>query len=131
MAILFCSITMSQYTKFNLTPVTQLTMQTSFRTLSFVAETCTFAYLGLAFFSIKLVFQPAFLFWSIVLIFVSRAANIFPVTHILNKYMRNKIAFKNQVIMWLCGSRGAVAFALGWLKLNFDNLKNVLIKYRS
>ena len=42
MAILFCSITMSQYTHFNLNPITQLTMQMTFRTLSFVAETCTF-----------------------------------------------------------------------------------------
>lgn len=66
MAVLFCAIFMSQYTHFNLTPITQLTMQMTFRTLSFVAETCTFAYLGLALFSIKLVFQPVFLVWSIV-----------------------------------------------------------------
>jgi hypothetical protein len=33
-------------------------------------ETCTFAYLGLALFSIKLVFQPVFLLWSIVSQFI-------------------------------------------------------------
>ncbi|VDK49219.1 unnamed protein product [Anisakis simplex] len=37
MAILFCSITMSQYTHFNVSPVTQITMQQTFRTLAFVA----------------------------------------------------------------------------------------------
>lgn len=66
MAILFCAITMSQYTHFNVSPVTQITMQQTFRTLSFVCETCTFAYLGLALFTIKLVFHPMFLIWSVV-----------------------------------------------------------------
>ncbi|OZC12860.1 endosomal/prevacuolar sodium/hydrogen exchanger domain protein [Onchocerca flexuosa] len=72
MAILFCSITMSQYTHFNISPITQITMQQTFRTLAFVAETCTFAYLGLALFTIKLQFQPMFVLWSIML------SNAFP-----------------------------------------------------
>lgn len=37
MAILFCAITMSQYTHFNVSPITQITMQQTFRTISFVA----------------------------------------------------------------------------------------------
>jgi sodium/hydrogen exchanger 8 len=45
MAILFCAITMSQYTHFNISPITQIAMQQTLRTISFVAETCTFAYL--------------------------------------------------------------------------------------
>ncbi|KAH7728556.1 sodium-hydrogen exchanger NHE1 [Aphelenchoides avenae] len=50
---------------FNISSITQITMQQTFRTLAFVAETCTFAYLGLALFTIKLVFQPIFLVYSI------------------------------------------------------------------
>ena len=37
MAILFCAITMSQYTHFNISPISQITMQQTFRTISFVA----------------------------------------------------------------------------------------------
>ncbi|KAI4469907.1 sodium/hydrogen exchanger [Holotrichia oblita] len=40
MAILFCGIVMSHYTHFNLSTVTQITMQQTLRTLSFIAETC-------------------------------------------------------------------------------------------
>uniref|UniRef100_A0A915CY74 Sodium/hydrogen exchanger n=1 Tax=Ditylenchus dipsaci TaxID=166011 RepID=A0A915CY74_9BILA len=112
MAILFCAITMSQYTHFNISPITQITMRQTFRTISFVAETCTFAYLGLALFTIKLVFHPVFLVWGIILLFASRAASIFPLSYLVNKCRRVQISLKNQIIMWFSGMRGAVAFAL-------------------
>lgn len=53
MAILFNGIVMSHYTHFNLSTVTQITMQQTMRTLAFIAETCVFAYLGLALFSFR------------------------------------------------------------------------------
>lgn len=148
MAILFCAITMSQYTHFNISPITQLTMQQTFRTLSFVAETCTFAYLGLALFSIKLVFQPVFLVWSIVsycykimllrvfivivifqiLLFVSRASSIFPLSYLVNRCSNRTISLKNQVIMWFSGMRGAVAFALALhMQLDDPETKRMLL----
>ena len=37
MAILFCGIVMSHYTHNNLSPVTQITVQQTFRTIAFVA----------------------------------------------------------------------------------------------
>ena len=37
MAILFCGIVMSHYTHFNLSPVTQITVQHVFRTAAFVS----------------------------------------------------------------------------------------------
>ncbi|CAD5208573.1 unnamed protein product [Bursaphelenchus xylophilus] len=120
MAILFCAITMSQYTHFNISPITQLTMQQTFRTLSFVAETSTFAYLGLALFTIKLVFQPIFMVWSVILLFVSRAASIFPISYVVNKCSSRRISMKNQMIMWFSGMRGAVAFALA-LHMQLDD----------
>ncbi|KAI6174827.1 Sodium/hydrogen exchanger [Aphelenchoides bicaudatus] len=123
MSILFCAITMSHYTHKQLTPTTQLSIKMMLRTLSFVAETCTFAYLGLALFSIKLVFQPMFLLCSVALMFVSRAANIFPLSFLFNRCSRNKISTKNQVIMWFSGMRGAVAFALA-LHVNVGNVAN-------
>ncbi|CAG9532025.1 unnamed protein product [Cercopithifilaria johnstoni] len=128
MAILFCSITMSQYTHFNVSPITQITMQQTFRTLAFVAETCTFAYLGLALFTIKLQFQPMFVSWSIMLCFVGRAFNVFPLAYLANKCRRPQISMKNQFIMWYSGMRGAVAFALA-LHISIENeeTKRVLL----
>uniref|UniRef100_A0A0R3RQ63 Sodium/hydrogen exchanger n=1 Tax=Elaeophora elaphi TaxID=1147741 RepID=A0A0R3RQ63_9BILA len=127
MAILFCSITMSQYTHFNISPITQITMQQTFRTLAFVAETCTFAYLGLALFTIKLQFQPMFVSWSILLCFVGRAFNVFPLAYLANKCRRPQISVKNQFIMWY-SMRGAVAFALA-LHISIENeeTKRVLL----
>ena len=37
MAILFCGIVMSHYTHFNLSPMTQITVQQIFRTMAFMA----------------------------------------------------------------------------------------------
>ncbi len=37
MAILFCGIVMSRYTHFNLSPVTQVTVQQALRTVGFMA----------------------------------------------------------------------------------------------
>jgi NhaP-type Na+/H+ or K+/H+ antiporter len=88
-----------------------------------ILETCTFAYLGLALFSIKLVFQPVFLLWSIILVYISRAVNIFPLSFLVNKCVRNKISLKNQTIMAFSGMRGAVAFALA-LHMNMEDMKN-------
>ncbi|KAK6729623.1 hypothetical protein RB195_006581 [Necator americanus] len=113
MAILFCGITMSQYTQQNISPVTQITFRQTFRTISFVAETSTFAYIGMAFFTIKLNFQPSLIFWCIVLCLVSRALNIFPISYAVNKCRREvQISTKNQIILWFSGMRGAVCFAL-------------------
>ena len=41
MAILFCGIVMAHYTHFNLSPMTQITVQQIFRTMAFMAGTCT------------------------------------------------------------------------------------------
>jgi len=44
MAILFCGIVMSHYTHFNLSPITQITMQQTMRTLSFIAGIVVFIF---------------------------------------------------------------------------------------
>ncbi|KAI9576562.1 hypothetical protein GQX74_009619 [Glossina fuscipes] len=62
MAILFCGIVMSHYTHFNLSTVTQIIMQQTMRTLAFIAETCMFAYLGLAIFLFKHQVELSFVF---------------------------------------------------------------------
>ena len=68
MAILFCGLVMSHYTHYNLSPVTQITMQQTMRTLAFVCETSIFIYLGLGIFSFPHRFELSLVVWSLVLI---------------------------------------------------------------
>merc|ERR1719431_1291731 len=78
MAILFCGVVMSHYTHYNLSPVTQITMQQTMRTLAFVCESCVFAYLGLGIFSFPHQVELSLTLWSLVLVLAGRALNIFP-----------------------------------------------------
>ncbi|PAA64644.1 hypothetical protein BOX15_Mlig019344g1 [Macrostomum lignano] len=112
MAILFAGIVMSHYTHRNLSPVSQITVQHTFRTMAFLAETLVFAYLGLAIFSFSHLLQPSLVIWCIALCLLGRAFNIFPLSFCLNYFRQHKITLKNQLIMWFSGLRGAIAFAL-------------------
>lgn len=127
MAILFCGIVMSHYTHYNLSTVTQITMQQTLRTLAFIAETCVFAYLGLALFSFKHRAEPALIVWSIILCLIGRACNIFPLAILVNKFREHQITKKMMFIMWFSGLRGAISYALS-LHLNFsDETRHVII----
>ncbi|KAL6434537.1 hypothetical protein ACFW04_006124 [Cataglyphis niger] len=127
MAILFNGIVMSHYTHFNLSTVTQITMQQTMRTLAFIAETCVFAYLGLALFSFRHRFEPALVIWSLILCLIGRAANIFPLALLVNRFREHQITKKMMFIMWFSGLRGAISYALS-LHLDFsDETRHVII----
>lgn len=128
MAILFCGIVMSHYTHFNLSTITQITMQQTMRTLAFIAETCVFAYLGLAIFSFRHRVEPAFVIWSLILCLIGRACNIFPLAWLVNRFREHKITTKMSFIMWFSGLRGAISYALS-LHLDFssDETRRVII----
>ncbi|XP_035740976.1 sodium/hydrogen exchanger 8-like [Vespa mandarinia] len=127
MAILFNGIVMSHYTHFNLSTVTQITMQQTMRTLAFIAETCVFAYLGLALFSFRHRVEPALIIWSIILCLIGRAANIFPLALLVNRFREHQITKKMMFIMWFSGLRGAISYALS-LHLDFsDETRHVII----
>ena len=66
MAVLFAGIVMSHYTHRNLSPITQITVQQTFRTVAFMAETCVFAYLGMSIFSMYHHVKVSFVLWAIV-----------------------------------------------------------------
>ena len=119
MAILFCGVVMSHYTHYNLSPVTQITMQQTMRTLAFVCETSIFIYLGLGIFSFPHRVELSLVVWSLVLILMGRALNIFPLSLLCNKFRSHQITKRMMVIMWFSGLRGAIAYAL-CLHLEFD-----------
>uniref|UniRef100_A0AAY4CT66 Sodium/hydrogen exchanger n=1 Tax=Denticeps clupeoides TaxID=299321 RepID=A0AAY4CT66_9TELE len=112
MAILFSGIVMSHYTHHNLSPVTQILMQQTLRTVAFMCETCVFAFLGLSIFSFPHNFELSFVIWCIVLVLLGRAVNIFPLSFLLNFFRDHKITPKMMFIMWFSGLRGAIPYAL-------------------
>ncbi|XP_071332559.1 sodium/hydrogen exchanger 8 [Trachinotus anak] len=112
MSILFAGIVMSHYTHHNLSPVTQILMQQTLRTVAFMCETCVFAFLGLSIFSFPHNFEISFVIWCIVLVLLGRAVNIFPLSFLLNFFRDHKITPKMMFIMWFSGLRGAIPYAL-------------------
>ncbi|CAN9515534.1 unnamed protein product [Ophioblennius macclurei] len=112
MSILFAGIVMSHYTHHNLSPVTQILMQQTLRTVAFMCETCVFAFLGLSIFSFPHKFEISFVIWCIVLVLMGRAVNIFPLSFLLNFFRDHKITPKMMFIMWFSGLRGAIPYAL-------------------
>lgn len=125
MAILFYGIVASHYTHCNLSPLTQLTVQQSFRMLAFLAETAIFVYLGLAVFSFHHKFNMPLVMASTALILIGRALNIFPLAMVANRFRHVKISFGYQLIMWFSGLRGAIAFALA-LNVSGENARVIV-----
>ena len=119
---------MSHYSHFNLSTVTQITMQQTMRTLAFICETCVFAYLGLAIFSFKHQVEWALVIWSIILCLIGRAANIFPLSWLVNRFRATKITPKMSFIMWFSGLRGAISYALSLhLEYSKEESRHVVI----
>lgn len=113
LGILTSSVVLAHYAHYNLSQITQISSQQAFRTLAFLAETFVFIYLGTALTTFNHSWHIATITWGIVFTLLSRAANIYPLTHLLNKWRTDKISKKTQLIMWFSGSlRGAIAWAL-------------------
>ncbi|CAL8367903.1 unnamed protein product [Lota lota] len=122
MSILFSGIVMSHYTHHNLSPVTQILMQQTLRSVAFMCETCVFAFLGLSIFSFPHNFEFSFVIWCIFLVLLGRAVNIFPLSFLLNFFRDTKITPKMMFIMWFSGLRGAIPYALS-LHLGLEPLE--------
>ena len=86
------------------------------------SETIVFAYIGMALFSFEHIFQASFCFGTIFLTLLGRAANIYPLAYIVNKFRAVKINKRMQFVMWFSGLRGAIAYVLS-LHLEMDSLE--------
>ncbi|XP_034539900.1 sodium/hydrogen exchanger 6-like [Notolabrus celidotus] len=112
-AVLFCGITQAHYTFNNLSPESQDRSKQLFELLNFLAENFIFSYMGLTLFSFQShVFNPLFIIGAFLAVFVGRAANIYPLSFMLNLGRKNKIGTKFQHVMMFAGLRGAMTFAL-------------------
>uniref|UniRef100_A0A4W5RD73 Sodium/hydrogen exchanger n=1 Tax=Hucho hucho TaxID=62062 RepID=A0A4W5RD73_9TELE len=112
-AVLFCGITQAHYTFNNLSPESQDRSKQLFELLNFLAENFIFSYMGLALFTFKNhIFNPTFIVGAFLAVFLGRAANIYPLSFLLNLGRRNKISSNFQHMMMFAGLRGAMTFAL-------------------
>ncbi|NXJ78227.1 SL9A6 protein, partial [Trogon melanurus] len=104
-AVLFCGITQAHYTYNNLSTESQHRTKQLFELLNFLAENFIFSYMGLALFTFQNhVFNPTFVVGAFLAIFVGRAANIYPLSFLLNLGRRNKIGTNLQHMMMFAGT---------------------------
>uniref|UniRef100_A0A8C1YJ44 Sodium/hydrogen exchanger n=1 Tax=Cyprinus carpio TaxID=7962 RepID=A0A8C1YJ44_CYPCA len=112
-AVLFCGMTQAHYTFNNLSPESQDRTKQLFELLNFLAENFIFSYMGLTLFTFhNHVFNPIFIVGAFLAVFLGRAANIYPLSFLLNLGRRNKISSNFQHMMMFAGLRGAMTFAL-------------------
>ncbi|GKV07542.1 hypothetical protein SLEP1_g19301 [Rubroshorea leprosula] len=126
LTVFFCGIVMSHYTWHNVTESSRVTAKHAFATLSFVAETFIFLYVGMDALDIE---KWRFVSDSpgtsvavsgvlLALVMVGRAAFVFPLSLLSNlakKSPNDRISFRQQIIIWWAGlMRGAVSMALAY-----------------
>ncbi|XP_037678711.1 sodium/hydrogen exchanger 6 [Choloepus didactylus] len=112
-AVLFCGITQAHYTYNNLSTKSQHRTKQLFELLNFLAENFIFSYMGLTLFTFQNhVFTPTIEVGAFIAIFLGRAANIYPLSLLLNLGRRSKTGSNFQHMMMFAGLRGAMSFAL-------------------
>ncbi|OMO58010.1 Na+/H+ exchanger [Corchorus capsularis] len=126
LTVFFCGIVMSHYTWHNVTESSRVTTKHAFATLSFVAETFIFLYVGMdaldiekwRFVSDSPGTSVAVSAVLLALVMAGRAAFVFPLSFISNlskKTEGEKLSIREQIIIWWAGlMRGAVSMALAY-----------------
>ncbi|XP_010279028.1 PREDICTED: sodium/hydrogen exchanger 1-like [Nelumbo nucifera] len=126
LTVFFCGIVMSHYTWHNVTESSRVTTKHAFATISFIAETFIFLYVGMDALDIdKWKASKSSAARSIgisstllALVLVGRAAFVFPLANIANLFRSRsvtKIELRQQFIIWWAGlMRGAVTIALSY-----------------
>ncbi|CAM6127734.1 unnamed protein product [Calypogeia fissa] len=126
LTVFFCGIVMSHYTWHNVTEGSKVTTRHAFATMSFIAETFIFLYVGMDALDLdkwKMTVttgpQTVGVFATLVgLVLLGRACFVFPLSALTNYVQKGKptkITFRHQIIIWWAGlMRGAVSIALAF-----------------
>ncbi|GJN28918.1 hypothetical protein PR202_gb17092 [Eleusine coracana subsp. coracana] len=135
LTVFFCGIVMSHYAWHNVTESSRITTRHIFATLSFIAETFIFLYVGMDALDIdkwktsEASFKTSISIFGIVLLvmLLGRAAFVFPISILSNKMSgsseRMPITFKHQIVIWWAGlMRGAVSIALAYNQFTFSGV---------
>jgi sodium/hydrogen exchanger 8 len=113
MSVLFAGIMFDYYTYHHLSPNTQTTTRQTVASMSYLAETFVFIYLGMSFFLEEgHYFSGGYVAMTVLLCLVGRALSVFPLAFLLNFGRKHRLPFKHQIILWFSGLRGPVAYAL-------------------
>uniref|UniRef100_A0A8R1XS13 Sodium/hydrogen exchanger n=1 Tax=Onchocerca volvulus TaxID=6282 RepID=A0A8R1XS13_ONCVO len=121
-AVLFCAICQAHYTYNNLSDEARTRTKQFFEEVSFLMESFIFCYIGVSVsVSHNQQWSISFLLCTLLSLFLSRAAHIYPVSAILNIRRKPKIPQRYQHMMLFAGLRGAMAFALAYRNTSTDN----------
>ncbi|RHZ46791.1 hypothetical protein Glove_606g123 [Diversispora epigaea] len=117
-SLLFCGITLKHYAYDNMALKTKRTTKYMFHVFSKLSENFIYIYLGLTLFTkTDLEYKPFFIFFTAIFMCVSRYCAVFPLSNLLNAIARYRkrtetLSHSHSVMLFWCGLRGAVAFAL-------------------
>ena len=115
MALFFHGVTLSHYNSYNLSSTAHVASEHIFSTLSTIAETAVFLYMGMGVFTGRFKnYDITFSILALAFCMLGRLLNIFPLSLIANSCRtgRNRISLQMQMVLWFAGLRGAIAFAL-------------------
>ncbi|KAK2441061.1 sodium/hydrogen exchanger [Trifolium repens] len=136
LTVFFCGISMSHYAWHNVTETSRITTRHVFATMSFIAETFIFIYVGMDALDLEkwnkteLGIGNLMGIYSglIFLILLGRAAFVFPLSALAN-YMNRRseqtpsITLQHQIIIWWAGlMRGAVSIALAFKHFTYSGI---------
>ena len=112
-AVLFCGICQAHYTANNLSDESRTRTKQLFELLNFMAENFIFTYIGVSMFTYPMhKWKFAFILVAFVATLAGRAANIYPLSWLLNLGRRRQIPMKFQHVLVFAGLRGAMTFSL-------------------
>merc|ERR1719343_318601 len=107
-ALFFYGIVLSQYNWYNLSDVSKVASKVTFETLAKLAEAAVFIYLGVvaALSMGRFHWHIGLVLYTCLIITIARAAHIFPLTYLLNRFRERKIDRNMSTVMWISGLRG-------------------------
>ncbi|KAL8273550.1 hypothetical protein Esti_002616 [Eimeria stiedai] len=111
-----CGAMLCHFNTYNLSTQSRLSIRLFVQTIALLCDKCAFAYLGVV---AALGFGHrswnfSFAFFGLLSTGLSRAAFVFPFSFLTNRSRRraDRMNLGQQLILWLAGLRGAIAFAL-------------------
>ncbi|PIA26804.1 hypothetical protein AQUCO_08800013v1 [Aquilegia coerulea] len=134
LTVFFCGIVMSHYAWHNVSEDSRITSRHIFATMSYIAETFIFLYVGMDALDIEKWKMSKTSLWTVVgidstiifLVLLGRAAFVFPLSALsnyLHKTERPPITLKHQIVIWWAGlMRGAVSVALAFNQFTYSGV---------